>query len=79
MVPSFFVIAAGYNATVSLIISQVVLSVVLPVPMIALLVISRRRSVMEEFRTGTPAFVLAILATVVVLSLNAVLLVQTVG
>ena len=52
MAPSFFVVAAGYNATTSLVISQVVLSVVLPVPMVALLVIGRRRSVMGEFRTG---------------------------
>ncbi len=79
MVPSFFVVAAGYNATLSLIISQVVLSVVLPVPMIALLVIGRRRSVMGEFRTGMPMFVLAVVATVIVLSLNAILLFQTVS
>jgi len=78
MVPSFLVVAAGYNATASLVISQVVLSVVLPVPMVALLVIGRRRSVMGAFRTGAPVFALAILATVVVLSLNAILLVQTV-
>ena len=79
MVPSFFVIAAGYNATVSLVISQVVLSVVLPVPMLALLVIGRRRAVMGEFRTTNAVFACAVCATAVVLSLNVILLLQTVG
>ncbi len=78
MVPAFVVVALGYNATVSLIISQVVLSVVLPVPMAALLVIGRRRAVMGEFRTSMPVFALAILVTLVVLGLNAILLVQTI-
>ncbi|HET8996694.1 MAG TPA: Nramp family divalent metal transporter [Acetobacteraceae bacterium] len=79
MAPPFFVVAMGYNATMSLVISQVVLSLVLPVPVIAMLVLSRRRAVMGEFVTGPIAFAAACAATLVVLLLNLVLLLQTFG
>ncbi len=79
MVPSLFVVAMGYNATTALVISQVVLSLVLPVPMIALLILSRRRSVMGSFVAGRATSVAAFGATAVVLALNAALLLQTLG
>jgi manganese transport protein len=79
MLPAFAVIAMGYNATTSLIISQVVLSVILPVPMIALLVLSRRKSVTGDYATKTPVFVVALIATIVVLGLNLILIAQTLG
>jgi manganese transport protein len=79
MIPAFFVVAMGYNATMSLVISQVVLSVVLPVPMLALLVLSRRRAVMGEFAASPLVSVVASVATLAVLALNAVLLLQTCG
>ena len=43
MVPAVIVVAIGANSTQALVLSQVVLSLVLPVPMIALLVLSGRR------------------------------------
>ena len=70
------VVAAGWDATRSLVISQVVLSLVLPVPMVALVVLSRRRDVMGVMRTGTGMFALAIAATAATLALNVILLVQ---
>jgi len=76
MLPAFVVIALGYDATNALVISQVVLSFVLPVPMIALLLLSRRRDVMGAFATGpffTPA---AAVAAGFILLLNVVLLLQ---
>jgi manganese transport protein len=79
MVPAFFVVAMGYNATASLVISQIVLSLVLPVPMIALLILSRRRSVMGSFVASRVTSVAAFGATAVVLALNAILLLQTFG
>ncbi|MGH7057767.1 MAG: Nramp family divalent metal transporter, partial [Acetobacteraceae bacterium] len=53
MVPAFVVVGLGYNATTSLVMSQVVLSLVLPVPLVALLVLSRRPAVMGRF-VATP-------------------------
>jgi manganese transport protein len=79
MLPAFAVIAMGYNATTSLVISQVVLSVILPVPMIALLVLSRRKSIAGEYATKTPVFIAALIASMIVLGLNAILIAQTLG
>jgi len=79
MAPPFFVVAMGYNATTSLVISQVVLSLVLPVPVVAMLVLSRRRSVMGAFVIGRPAFAAACCACAMVIALNVVLLAVTFG
>ncbi len=79
MVPAFFVVAMGYNATASLVISQVVLSIALPLPMIALLILSRRRAVMGSYAAGRLTSVAAGVATGAVLLLNAILLLQIFG
>jgi manganese transport protein len=55
------------------------LSLVLPVPMIALLVLSGRRDVMGSFVSSRLTQVSAVAAAVVVLALNLVLLLQTIG
>jgi manganese transport protein len=77
MLPAFAVVAAGADVTRCLVISQVVLSLVLPVPMVALLILSRRRALMGSFATGPAMATLAGLATVVTLVLNAALLWQS--
>jgi manganese transport protein len=77
MVPAVIEVALGVDATDALVISQVVLSVVLPVPMIALMVLIRRPGVMAGFAIGRLTQVLAGIATVAVLGLNAILLLQS--
>jgi manganese transport protein len=47
--------------------------------MIALLVLSRRKSVAGDYATKTPVFLVALAATIVVLSLNIILIAQTLG
>ena len=79
MVPAFVVVALGVNATNALVISQVVLSIVLPVPMISLVMFTRRRDIMGAFANSRLTDALAILGTVVILALNVVLLLQTFG
>ncbi|HEY2133939.1 MAG TPA: Nramp family divalent metal transporter [Acetobacteraceae bacterium] len=79
MVPAFVVVALGVDATKSLVMSQVVLSLVLPIPMIALLTLTGRRSVMGDFVNSRLTQLGAILAAIVVLALNVLLLLQTVG
>jgi manganese transport protein len=79
MVPAFVVIGLGINATYALVISQVVLSLALPLPMIALVLFTRRRDLMGEFANSRLTNVLAISGTLVILTLNAVLLLQTFG
>jgi len=79
MLPSFAVVAMGYNATQALVGSQVVLSFALPVPMIALLVLSRRKAVMGRFVATRWTQIAVTVATAVVLGLNLLLLLATVG
>lgn len=79
MLPAFVVVAMGVNATEALVMSQVVLSIALPVPMIALIIFAGRRAIMGEFVTGPLVRVLAIIGALLVLSLNFVLLAQVFG
>jgi manganese transport protein len=79
MLPAFVVVALGANATNSLVISQVVLSIALPLPMISLLIFTSRRDIMGQFVNGRLTFVAAVAGTTVVLLLNIFLILQTLG
>lgn len=79
MAPAFAVVAWGVNATQALVASQVVLSLVLPVPMVALLLLTRRADVMGVYRTRPTTWIVAAVATTLVLALNMLLLSQAFG
>ena len=79
MVPAFVVVALGVNATQALVVSQVVLSIALPLPMIALLIFTSRRDVMGNFVNSWPTNFFAVVCTVVVLALNTILILDTFG
>ncbi|MEM5495682.1 Nramp family divalent metal transporter [Hoeflea sp. AS16] len=79
MIPAFVVVALGVNATSALVMSQVVLSIALPVPMVALILFAGRKDIMGEFATGPLLRLLAILGATIVLLLNFVLLAQVFG
>ena len=79
MVPAFVVVALGVDATRALVISQVVLSFALPVPMIALVLFTRSQAIMGDFANATLTHGAAILGTAAVLILNIVLLLRTFG
>jgi manganese transport protein len=79
MIPAFVVVALGINATQSLVLSQVVLSIALPVPMIALVWLTRRADIMGPFVNGRLTDLVAISGTIIILGLNIVLLLQTCG
>jgi manganese transport protein len=79
MIPAFIVVALGVNATNALVISQVVLSIALPLPMIALLMFTRRADIMGQFVNSRLTTIAAIVATATVLLLNAILILQTLG
>ena len=79
MIPAFAVIWAGVEPTQALVLSQVVLSIALPVPMIALVIFVSRRDIMGEFVAGGLLRSLAIFGATVVLSLNFVLLADFFG
>ncbi len=77
MVPAFVVVALGVNTTNALVISQVVLSIALPLPMISLIIFTSRPDIMGTFANGRLTRIAAAIATMAVLALNVVLIVQT--
>ena len=79
MAPAFVVVALGVNTTDALVISQVVLSIALPLPMIALLVFTGRADIMGRFANGRLTAIAAIIGSAVVLLLNTVLILQGFG
>jgi manganese transport protein len=79
MIPAVIVVGLGVNATKALVISQVVLSIALPLPMIALLIFTQRMDIMGAFVNSRATNIAASIATAVVLLLNATLILQTFG
>src|SRR5581483_7569718 len=79
MIPAFVVVALGVNATTALVVSQVVLSIALPLPMIALLIFTRRPDIMGVFVNKASTTAIATAATAIVLTLNLVLILLTLG
>jgi manganese transport protein len=79
MAPSVAVVAAGMDITRALGLSQVVLSLVLPIPMVALVRFTASREVMGEFANSRLINALAIAATGFVCLLNGILLLAIAG
>ncbi|MDJ0931403.1 Nramp family divalent metal transporter [Breoghania sp.] len=79
MVPAFVAVGIGVNATEALVVSQVILSLVLPIPMIALIIATGRCDLMGEFRNSHATQTVAVAGMVLVLGLNLILLAQIFG
>lgn len=79
MLLAFAVVGLGVDATRALVLSQVVLSFALPVPMIALVAFTRRVDIMGGFANSRLLNGLAVAGAAFILGLNIVLLVQMLG
>ena len=79
MVPAFVVVGFGVDATKALVVSQVILSLALPIPMIALLRFTQRADIMGSFVNGRLTRLAALVGAAAVLLLNTLLLLQTFG
>jgi manganese transport protein len=79
MVPAFVVVGLGVDSTRALVLSQVVLSIALPLPMIALLFFTGRAEIMGRFVNTRLTNVAAIVGAAIVLALNLFLIAQTLG
>ena len=79
MLPAFAVVALGVDTTEALVLSQVVLSITLPLPMIALILFTRRPDLMGRFANRWPTQAAAGIGAVIVLTLNAFLIAGTFG
>jgi manganese transport protein len=79
MVPAFVVVGYGVNATTALVISQVILSIALPLPMIALVMFTRRPDIMGAFVNSRATNVIAAIGAAIVLALNMFLIFDMLG
>jgi manganese transport protein len=79
MLPALVVVALGVDSTRALIVSQVILSITLPLPMISLLIFTGRRDLMGEFANSRAVCITAVAGATVVLALNVVLIAETLG
>jgi len=74
MLPAIAVVAIGLNVTQTLIVSQVILSFVLPVPVIALVWLTAQRNTMGPMANARWVTLLAVAAAAAILALNAILI-----
>jgi len=79
MIPALAAIILGLDPTRTLVISQVVLSFTLPIPVITLIIFTQNRRIMGNLVNHRLTTVLASLSAAVILFLNVVLLYQTFG
>jgi manganese transport protein len=79
LLPALIVIGIGLDPLRILLLSQAALSFTLPFALIPLLILTQRAKVMERFVNGRIVQSLGWLATTVILSLNGVLLWQSLG
>lgn len=77
MLPALIIIAIGVNPMKALVLSQVALSFILPLPIIQMLFITGRKDLMGSFVNKKWVQALGILIAVVIILLNAVLLYLT--
>lgn len=77
--PAMLVIALGFDSFKLLIFSQVVLSLQLPLTIIPLLLLVKSKKIMGRFKSSKLEFSLAVLSTIIIVLLNALLLYQTFG
>ncbi len=77
MLPALIIIGLGINPMYALVLSQVALSFILPVPIIQMLKISQRKDLMGNFANKPFTTVIGILIAIIVIALNAILLYLT--
>jgi manganese transport protein len=79
MAPTVIVVALGVDPTQALVISQVVLSLVLPIPVVALTIFTRRPDVMGTLVNKRSTTLVAVACAIMIVALNLLLLYQTAG
>lgn len=76
IIPGVVIVAAGVDTTRALVLSQVVLSLAVPVPMLALVWFTSARAVMGDRANARALTAFALIAALVVVALNGILLGQ---
>jgi manganese transport protein len=79
MLPTVILVALGVDPTRTLVISQVVLSLALPFPILSLIYFTQRKDIMGVLVNKKRVTVLAMIIAVLILGLNLLLILQTFG
>jgi manganese transport protein len=79
MLPALGAIYLGLDPTRTLVLSQVVLSFTLPIPVITLILFTRNRAIMGRLVNHPATTALAVVCAAIILFLNVILLYQTFG
>jgi len=77
IVPTSIFISLGYDPLILLVYSQVVLSLLIPLPLIPLIIFTRNKKLMREFVNRNITTVLALICAVIIIGLNAYLIVTS--
>jgi manganese transport protein len=75
IVPTSVAISLGYDPLLLLVVSQVILSFLIPLPLIPLIVFTRDKEMMREFVNRHITTILALICAIVIVGLNAYLIV----
>ena len=78
IVPTSIMISLGYDPLFLLVWSQVILSFLIPLPLIPLILFTRDRGIMREFVNRNITTILAVLSAVIIIGLNAYLIVKSI-
>lgn len=79
MLPTVIIVAFGIDPTYTLVVSQVILSIVLPAPIISLIYFTRKKDIMGVLVNKNKTTVFASIAATLILLLNILLILQTFG
>jgi manganese transport protein len=77
IVPTSIAISLGYDPLLLLVVSQVVLSFLIPLPLIPLIMFTKDERIMKEFVNRHITTILGIVCTVIIMGLNAYLIITS--
>ena len=78
IVPTSIMISLGYDPLFLLVWSQVILSFLIPLPLIPLILFTRDKGMMREFVNRNITTILALLSAIIIIGLNAYLIVTSI-
>jgi manganese transport protein len=74
IVPTSILISLGYDPLILLVYSQVILSFLIPLPLIPLIIFTRNKKMMREFVNRNITTILAVVCAIIIVGLNAYLI-----
>ena len=78
IVPTSIAISLGYDPLILLVYSQVILSFLIPLPMIPLILFTRSKEIMGNFVNRNITTILAVICTIIIIGLNAYLIITSI-